>query len=149
MARFADAAGREWPLNITFGMAGELKSDANFDLGAPNNETFGRVLYSDPFGLVKVLWVIIRRDAEKLGVTNDQFLEAMDGETLDLACDALMEALSDFIHRRRSATVKARLPELMAAVDKAHEKVTNAAADLILKNLAGESLAASESIHAT
>lgn len=147
MAKFSDGVGREWELAITFGHIGPLKRDAGLDLERPNTDAFMNVLYSSPFGLVNAVWVLIQKQAATL--TKDDWLESMGSEALDAAGDALMEALVDFIHRRRSASVKAKLPELMAAVDKAHAKAADAAMTSALKKLAGDSPESSASIPAS
>jgi hypothetical protein len=136
MARFKDSTGHDWALGITFGHTDELKA-CGIDLAHPSELEIGEVLYTNPFALVNILWALVKAQAN--GTSREAFLEALDAEALDRASDALAEAIVDFIHRRRAPAVKARMPELMAAVDKAHAKKVAEALDSTLRNLSGGS----------
>lgn len=144
MPKFSDSQGRDWPLVISIAHVGELKRDAGFDLGKAGDEVaFAKALFGDPVTIANVLWVLVRKGAGS--VTQEEFFAALDPDAVERATDALLEAIADFFHRRRSGPVKARIPELMAAVDKAHEKKMQSIFNATLKRLVGGSLESPES----
>jgi hypothetical protein len=141
VARFKDSKGRDWDIVLNVGLIGELKRDAAFDLGkaAEAGERFGDFLFADPSTLANVLWVLVRRQATSQGVTEEQFPYVLDGDAIDRAGDALMEAVIDFFHRRRAGAMKARLPKLLAKMDAEIQAAMSQAADSILSGSAGSS----------
>jgi len=129
MATFRDATGREWPLTITYGASRALKGDAGCDLSdvANDGEKLARVLFGDPDALVRVLWVLVRDRAAAAGVSEGQFFDALDPAAMDAASDALMEAITDFFHRRRAGAVKSHLPAMRQRIDATHAAAVTAA----------------------
>jgi hypothetical protein len=84
-----------------------------------------------------VLWVAVEADAIRAGVTPEQFAAGLDGDALDRAAVAFMEAVLDFFHRGRSGPMKARLPQLMTRLNREIEAAAATAADSILNESAG------------
>lgn len=65
------------------------------------------VLGEDPVLLVRVLWILCRKQADQAGIAPAQFGESLAGESLFDATDALAEAIADFSHGPKKALVKA------------------------------------------
>jgi hypothetical protein len=105
VAKFTDAAGREWKLNITAGDLAPLL-DVGFDIdmvaGAYvfEDEAFHdqvmRMAIGSPKKRAEALWVLCEKQAEKEGVSKDAFLCAFDGSTNKTATRALFEAIANF-----------------------------------------------------
>jgi hypothetical protein len=118
--RFKDKEGREWDVTLNVGVIGALRRDANFELGkAATAERFAETLFADPEQFVRVLWVIVEKQAEKAGVSPEEFGYSFDYETVGRATEAFMEAIIDFFHRPAAAkAIKAKLPALLKSIDK-------------------------------
>lgn len=141
MTKFTDCNGKEWQLHLTFGHVEPLRKEAGLDLSKPGDERMMQVLYTDPVSLANALWVLVQKQA----ANKEEFFDILDTETMDRASDALLEELSTFIHRRLGPTVKAKMPELLAAIRKAQEKEI----DGVLKSLSNDSQALPELIQET
>lgn len=113
MATFK-AGGADWRVGLTLGTVGRLRTDAGFELGrAVEAGDVAAALFGDPERLGAILWVLVRDEAAGRGWSQDQFADALDGEALEAAATAVMEAVVDFFHRGRAAEIKKRLPGLM------------------------------------
>lgn len=122
MATFKDTQGREWELRLTMGMLPRLKA-AGLDLAETVREGRLEVEWMRDVDLLgKVLWVLVERQAEKLGVSPEQLADAIDGPTLFALSLAYAEALADFSHApevaaelRRSIHIRAERTQRTAA----------------------------------
>lgn len=124
MAKFKDADGREWELRITMGLLPRLKA-AGLDIAETVKAGSLDVAWMRDVDLLgKVLWVLVERQAEKLGVTPEQLADGIDGPTLYALSLAYAEALADFSHApevaaelRRSIHIRAEQTQRKAASD--------------------------------
>ncbi len=119
MPKFQDSLGREWRIGLTVAALPRLRAEAGFDLGkAAAAEKLGEMLFGDPETVAKVLWVLVDRQAEAVGVTPEAFTEGLDGLAIERAANALIEAIIDFFHRARpAAAIKSKLPEVLGKMD--------------------------------
>lgn len=119
MASFKDRNDREWRLELDVPMVVALRTRVGFELGkAAVSERFGEILFGDPETLVRVLWVICEQQAEKAGVTPEQFGGGFNGQAVSDAVDALIGAITDFTHRPAvAAAIKAKLPTTLAGME--------------------------------
>lgn len=103
MARFRDLAGREWQVAIRVASLSRVREETGFELGKLLDEKLRRLgeIAADPELLCRVLYVLIGDQAVKVGVTLDQFFEAMAGDPLEEAFDAFLEAFADFCPSQR------------------------------------------------
>jgi len=146
--------GREWELALNVGLLGRLRRDADFDLGKnTNKERLAETLFADPETIVKVLWVIVEKQAEKASVSPEEFGYGFDGSAIESAATAFMEAIIDFFHRPAVAkALTMQLPgmltefdaRMVGATEKAIEKLKRST----LNDSAGNSPELSESIQA-
>lgn len=96
---FRDNTGREWSVEMTIGAAKRVKRTLDgVDLlalheGEPPLLTR---LDLDLELLVNVIYVLVKPQADAAGVSDEAFGEALGGEAILAAHDALMEALADF-----------------------------------------------------
>ena len=140
MARFKDANGLEWDLTLSTGMLGKLRTDAQFSLSKQGGaEQLGKLL-SDPEAFGKVLWVLVEKQAIARNIEPEAFAFSLDGDALEAATTAIIEAVIDFFQRAGSRqTAKAQLPALMAKADNEMNQAIQAAATEALKTSVGNS----------
>lgn len=114
MKCFKDANGREWAVEINVGQAKRVRASLQVDLPAlvaGRADGLGELL-DDPIRLVDVLYVLCRDQAQKAGISDEQFGCGLGGDTLAQATDALVESLVDFFPDPKRREV---LRKLMAA----------------------------------
>lgn len=126
MAKFTDQDGREWVLRVNRGTVKAVREALDIDLVDITGDTVKR-LYDDLIARVDVLWVLCRDEAEKRGVTDEQFGVALVGASVDAGYMSLVEAIADFSpsHGR-----------VIRAVAEKANRVATAAQDMALKTLA-------------
>jgi len=119
MATFADAAGREWVVDIDVAALRRVRKRLDLNLmDAIGGETLGR-LADDPVLLVDVLYVLCQEQAERDGISDEAFGRAMRGDALDAAAGAFLEALADFCPSRKAALLR----KLVAKGEEAQETI--------------------------
>lgn len=106
MARqFKNANGVQWTVKVTVDVIEHVR-EIGVDLGDITAATMKRLAMDDVL-LVRTMWLVCEPQAEKAGVTPAQFGEAMVGDTLDDAYEALRGSLEDFFpSRKRSFWLK-------------------------------------------
>ena len=117
MAKFRDCLGREWTLRLTLGHRAGLK-----DLGIDTSDlvaalaTLVRVTGMDADRLLAVCHLLTVEP-----VTLAEYADGFDPATIDLAGEALADAVADFYLSRQpraAAAVKAKVREQMEAMDR-------------------------------
>ncbi len=131
MNSFDDTHGRTWSIELDFAKLRKIKKHA--DLG--NIEQIGRIwaeILSDDQKALAVIWLTLDAD-----ISEDQWLAAMNGETLEAARDALLAALMDFTPPSKQDMVK-------AAAAKVHQKYQEAIqeATRLIETLTNETIEA-------
>ena len=99
MRSFRDAEGREWHLTVDVNAAKRVRSLAGVDLLDITGGLFDKL--SDPITLCDVLYSICKPEADKRGVTDEEFGRGLLGDPIDSATEALLEELVDFFPSRR------------------------------------------------
>lgn len=114
MKEFIDGANRKWLLNIKIGSLKAVKDNTNIDLS-----TFPECIkeFSDVFKLCQVLWILIKPQAEKANVSEQEFYDSLDGEIVDNAFELFMEEIVNFSPPQRRETLRK-----LIAKAKAHER---------------------------
>lgn len=132
MKHFKDTAGREWAIAINVDSIRQVQKALQVNLielvdKAPQGQSLIERIINDPGLACDIAYVLVKDDADKLGVSDRDFGRAMGGDALDHATRAIIEeAILFFPPRRREV--------LMKAYAKIHE--ANAAVlDLIMKRL--------------
>lgn len=114
MQTFQDTAGRQYTAEVTLATAIALKKQHGIVLqDLANGELLAR-LDDDPELLVNVLWLVVEPSAKAYDLTADKFGEALGGDTLATAVDALLQAIVNF------SRPSARKP-LQSILDKSRE----------------------------
>ena len=130
MKSFTDAAGRSWGLSVNVTSMQRVKDELSVDLMemiVGDGDLMGR-MDRDPCLFCNVIFVLIKPEADKAGVTDAQFGEAMYGDFMNGAAEAFADELMDF----------PRAPELRKNLRTTHEKaekLRKRGAELIAKKL--------------
>ena len=104
MKTFTDNKGRTWEIEVTVATVKRVRGLCKVDLNSiveldrnnrPSAELLER-LSSDPVLLVDVLYAVCKSQADKLGVSDMDFGEAMAGDAIEHATTALLEEIIDF-----------------------------------------------------
>lgn len=109
MKTFKDNSGREWKLTVNVGTAKQVKDRLGVDLFRLF-DTEAERLFSDPCLLVDTLYVLCEKQCKEFTVTeggntrplNDaEFGEAMFGDAIEHAAEALLNEVLDFFPSSR------------------------------------------------
>jgi hypothetical protein len=95
---FKDTNGREWIIKLDAPKIRDVRQECHVDLIAVDGVAFQQ-LADDPVLLVDALWVLCRAQAG--GITPTQFGEALVGDAITAATDALLAAILDFTPTRQ------------------------------------------------
>lgn len=114
MKTFKDNAGRTWLVAINVNAVKRCRALVGVDLYGLVDDGFQGLakLLGDPVQLVDVLYVLCRDEAEKVGVTDEDFGRAMAGDAIEAASNAFLEELTGFFPDPR---VRAALRKVMEA----------------------------------
>ena len=106
MAKFTDAQGSEWVLRVNVNTVRKVRNATDEDLTkVVESDTLSR-LAGDSVLLGDVLWCIVAEQATERKITNEQFLERLEGDALEAATTAFVEALVDFFPKPRRDLLK-------------------------------------------
>ena len=108
MRSFKDIQGRVWTFSITVGTMKRVRALCGVDLYKvieidPDNKEKGLLerLAEDPVLLVDVLYSVCKPQADELGVSDVEFGDAMAGDAIENATNALLDELVDFFPEAR------------------------------------------------
>ena len=127
MRVFKDTAGREWSLALNVYAVKKVRDLLSLDLldlGGSDKPGDGLLfrLIADPVLLVDLLYVVCKDQADKEGVTDEQFGQAMSGDVIDAASKAFLEELPDFTPSPRDrARAKKVIEATWALIDRAQD----------------------------
>ena len=108
MKSFTDNKGRTWTLEVTVATVKRVRALCKVDLysiveldknNKPSAELLER-LSSDPVLLVDVLFAVCKPQADKLGITDEDFGESMAGDAIEHATTALLEEIIERLQQR-------------------------------------------------
>ena len=123
MKTFVDNANRTWTISVNVGAVKRMRDLAKFDLmGDDLAHSIGQ-LSDDPVVLVDVLWAIVFPQAEKASVSAEEFAEAIAGDAITFAADALLEEIVDFFPGPKRKLMRQVLDRTKAAEKKMLERL--------------------------
>ena len=127
---FTDSSGRQWTVRITFGSFTKLKA-VGLDLHAiAKDESAGglvQLFASQPWELASALWLLCEKQANELGITEEQFAELLDGPTVDGARFALVDAALFFIRPPGWQQLRDSLPGILRKLGEDYDRTVAAA----------------------
>lgn len=142
MPNFTDTAGRRWNLALSVGTVKRVRDLAGVDLLAVLDKPQSLIdLAGDPVRFVDVLYVVIKPQADQVGISDESFGESLDGETVEAATDAFLEALVDFFPGARKTTLKRVLDRAKSTARSAEAALTKALDDGTIDQAISEALA--------
>ncbi len=111
--QFTDSEGRAWSVAVTVGSIVRVKKNLLVDIAQPipiGEDAQQEIKPGDPLPLLaqlasdtlllaSVLWWIIQPQAEAHSCTEDQFLDALDGDHLKLASQAFWSEYESFFRK--------------------------------------------------
>ncbi len=119
MASFQDREGDKWEIGFDLPTIPKVRA-AGFDLNKIGKDAKELDILDDPERLGAVLWELCEEQAEKRGLTPEQFARRFDGPAIWAARDAVMEAIADFSQRPAvAAAIKTKLPGKMNQIEQA------------------------------
>lgn len=127
MKPFKDNEGRTWSVSVTVSAIKRVRDLLGVDLLKVTEGTLLQELAGDPVLLVDVVFALCKPEADKRGISDVEFGEAMAGDAIDAATVAVLEDLVDFF---RSGP-RARLRKALAKMEKI-EAMALARADRVL-----------------
>jgi hypothetical protein len=95
---FRDNNGRDWCIEINVASVKRTKALMGVDLYGLVDARFEGLdkLLGNPCDLVDVLYCLVKAEADKRGITDEDFGRGMGGDSLQRASDAFMAELIDF-----------------------------------------------------
>ena len=81
MHQFKDAAGREWSLSVNVATISDMRELAKIDLAKLFEKDMAplHALLKDSVKFAEVLWALVIREAQTIGVSEDDFGAALAG----------------------------------------------------------------------
>ena len=125
MSRFIDAADRAWDLTLTSGDMRRVKSALGLYLpDMVKDQTVLAKLTNDMELLAETLLLCTQRQRESQGVDNDAFLDALNGDTIEAATNALVLAVIDFFPPAQRRPLKAGWAATQRGMNAASDEAT-------------------------
>ncbi len=118
MKTFNDNSGRTWTVSLNVGALKRVRSLCEVDLMAAVEGKLVERLVTDPVLLCDVLFAICAEEAEKKGVTDEEFGRSLAGDAIDAGTTALLEELVDFFPKRRREVLRSALRKMDALQEK-------------------------------
>lgn len=119
MKTFKDNAGRMWTISIDIGTVKRVRSLLDVNLVAKDFIQVLEEVLSDPVKLCDVIYVLCKPDADKQGISDEDFGRAMAGDAIEHAAIAFLDALADFTPNPRD---RARVQKVVTALKSVAEK---------------------------
>lgn len=122
MKMFKDNAGRTWTFAIHVTAVKRCRAALDVDIISLIDDKFEGLakLLGDPIQFVDLLYVLCQDEAEKAGVTNEQFGCAMAGDAIEHAADAFLAELTDFFQNPR---IRAGLTKVIQSSRKVRDRL--------------------------
>lgn len=127
-ATFLDTAGRSWKLTITARSARRLKNELGLDINTILNQENGviQTLLSEITLLIDALLMLTESQRETRSITPDQFLDSLEGDTLDQATIAFLTAMANSFPKLKRRPMMILIGHLSTARDTATEALERA-----------------------
>lgn len=114
MRTFTDNASRTWTVAVNVGTLKRVKALTGTDLLEVIEGRLVERLIADPVLLVDILYAACKPEADARNVTDEAFGQAMGGDAVEQATEALLEELVDFFPRPRRALLRKALEKYQA-----------------------------------
>lgn len=129
MRKFKDKTGRDWELSFDLTTTKRVKDNANLDLLDIGENGAFLTLGTNPYRAAEVLFWLVEPQTKERNISVDQFMQALDGDTIEKAIELLWEDAIDFFPQARRPMIRAAIGQL-----KAGQKIAAEAATEVLEN---------------
>lgn len=127
MEVFQDRTGRDWEIQLTVGGVMRVKAHCQIDIGDVISFAGGKTsgvlerLGEDSELLCKTIWMMCEKQAASAGISQEDFFDLLDGESVENAAQALIDEIINF-SRPAQRKVLRKLRELSREAEKSLEK---------------------------
>lgn len=140
MKTFIDNKNRTWTVAINVATVKQLRDLMNINLMESITGDLIERLKSDPIFLVDVLYVICKKQADELKVSDVDFGEAMAGDAISNATDAFLEDVIDFFPSLKRGPLRRAFQKCSEAEAMAVQEAERRVDSLDVKKIVGEKL---------
>lgn len=126
MRTFKDEDGREWSIHITTMALKRVFDYAKFDLADLSNNRAVELFTGQTTYLLDVLWPLVQKQAEEKSISLEVFGNALRGDSIDAAIEAIRDELMGFFPSKKRALMVPlllKIDEAMAAAPKTMESL--------------------------
>lgn len=138
---FRDNKGRDWNLDINIGHYLKIKSKLDIDLSetfSSENNWMARIAAHENIeDLLHILEIILEKELASKDLKLDDFYEAVDGEVIASATEALLEAVVLFLPAHKQKAMRIILDSVKVGMNKAVEKL-NVEEDMVREKMVSE-----------
>jgi hypothetical protein len=113
--KFVDAAGRTWWVKLNIGLAQQIRDQLDVDFGDLQDGRLFLTLGNDPYKLGAVLWMLCEAQAVKIPLTPEEFIASIDGDVIDAALEAIIDATVGFTRAPLRGPLKTVLGKTLEA----------------------------------
>jgi hypothetical protein len=134
MSSFKDTEGRIWTLRLTVASIRRIKDIAGVDLSVSAFFSEGSLLAelsSDYLKVARVVYAAVAPEAEKRGISEEAFQDALSGDCIEQMSNAFLEALADFFPGLQGNVLR----RVLKASEEQKEKLARQAEEEIEKAL--------------
>jgi hypothetical protein len=124
---FKDEQGRQWNLKLTIGKAMQLRDEMNLDVNQlidPNSGLLHELMV-DSWKLLDILLLITRDERKQISVSDEDFANALGGETLDEATEAFLYGVTSSLKKLQRRAFAAMTRQLSTATEMAAQRVVS------------------------
>jgi hypothetical protein len=143
---YKDKEGRTWRISLTVGILADVREHYQIEIGKMLSSEKGLVelVFADPERFCNVLYLIVKDQVDKAGISDRQFGNSFDGPTWDRAILAFLRAVADFFPRSKvSVVIKRKLTQMMAKMDETLETEVEQIFDRQMEKMQASTLNAS------
>lgn len=122
MKTFKDNAGRTWTVSVDVSAIRRVRTALGVNLTSADFAEVLQKILADPVLLCDVLYVVAKPEADRAGITDEEFGRAMAGDAIEVATQAFLEELANFTPNPRDrARVKRVLSAMWDLAEKARD----------------------------
>lgn len=133
MHAFTDNKGRKWEVEINVAVVNRVKRMIDVDMLDTEGGRFIERISTDPCLLCNVLYCCVHPQATAGDVSDEDFGEALGGDAIEHATDALLKAYVDFFPSRKGQVMAKALAKVKQienkAIDMAHLRIDDPSFD--------------------
>jgi len=102
---FTDGLGRQWLLKVNIRTVRVVREHLGIDLETfmESGETMADLMFKNRDTFCQILWIMCERQAKDKNIEPEVFAEGLDGQAINAATSAFLQAVVDFSPRPQMA----------------------------------------------